>query len=265
MPQDLPRPEACRQAQSSLDWLGHFQHNAESWDDIPWENGAEITPAEVEAVAKSMQRFQLGESSEGRHLVAAAQKQAERDGDTSYVQALQLFIREEQRHASVLGRFLKRAGVRLLRTTWSDNVFRWLRHRGGLELSIVVLVTAEVIAKVYYAALRDATRSPLLRAICVRILAEEIDHVCFQTERLAQLRQNRGRLFVGVAQRLHRLFFAGTCLIVWWEHGKVFRAAGWSFPVFWRSARAEILEAVRWMDPRTHVAAGETQLKAGCG
>jgi hypothetical protein len=38
--------------------------------------------------------------------------------------------------------------------------------------------------------------------------------------------------------RLHRLFLVGTSLVVWCEHGNVFRAAGYSFELFLREALA---------------------------
>lgn len=248
----LPALDELRGARSSAEWLDYFRQNAEAWDEVPWEKGVELTAAERQAVVASIQRFQLGESSEGRHLLDAASRYAEGCGDEGYVAALRLFIREEQRHAGELGRFLKRAGVPLIRSTWSDTVFRWLRRGAGLELSVVVLVTAEIIAKVYYAALRDATGSSILRAICDQVLREEVEHVYFQTERVAVLRKSRGKLWLVGAELLYRMFFSGTCLVVWWDHRRVFQAAGWSFREFWRGTQEEMRAAVRCMDPQVH-------------
>src|SRR5262249_57391037 len=77
---------------------------------IPWERGAEVTPAELAAIARSLQGWQLGETSDGRHLRAAAARYAERVGEPDYLAAVELFIREEQRHGETLGRFLDLAG-----------------------------------------------------------------------------------------------------------------------------------------------------------
>ena len=46
----------------------------------------------------------------------------------------------------------------------------------GCELSITVLITAEIIALVYYGALQRCTASGVLEAICARILDEEAAH-----------------------------------------------------------------------------------------
>ena len=248
----LPLSDELRAAKSSSEWLAYFQHNAESWDDVPWEQGVELSAVEREAVVASIQRFQLGESGEGAYLLEVAKEYAERSSDSEYLNALRLFIREEQRHAGELGRFLKRAGVPLIRTTWSDTVFRWLRRQAGLELSVVVLVTAEIIAKVYYAALRDATQSSILRAICRQVLREEVEHVYFQTERVAVLRAGRGRFSLAAIEALYRTFFAVTCLVVWFDHRSVFRAAGWKFLDYWRGTQDEVRAAVRCMDPQIH-------------
>ena len=81
-----------------------------------------------------------------------------------------------------------------VRRGWTDSVFRWLRNVvGTLEISIGVLVTAEIIAKVYYPALREASGSVVLRAICDQIIRDERKHVEFQTEQLAGLRIGRSR------------------------------------------------------------------------
>jgi len=222
---------------TSADWLRHFHANTNHFLDMPWDAGAELTPQEHEAIAHSVQEFQRGESSEGRHFLGYAEAYAAATGDRDYVAALRLFIAEEQRHARVLARFLAINGIPLVRATFSDRVFRLLRHLlGTLEISVAVLITAEIIAQVYYAALRTATGSLLLRRLCDQILRDEASHVEFQAEQLAKLRARRGRLFYGVTLAAQRALFFGTCLVVWVVHGSVFRAGGQTFREFWRGA-----------------------------
>src|SRR5262249_5205482 len=158
---------------------------------IPWERGAELTDAEREAVAASLQDFQRGESSEGRHFLLCAADHAARTGDPAYLEAVRLFLAEEKRHAQTLARFLQLAGIPLLTRTWPDTAFRWLRKLAGLDVCLSVLVTAEIIAKVYYAAVRAATQSAVLRRVCEQLLKDEVRHVRFQCERLAILRRHR--------------------------------------------------------------------------
>ena len=112
-------------------WLEYFVANTTSLLEIPWKRGAEITTAERRAIASSMQEFQLGESSEGRHLLRSAETFARRTRDPHYPEAMRLFIKEEQRHARDLGRFMDMAAIPRIRHTWPDRVFRRLRRLGG--------------------------------------------------------------------------------------------------------------------------------------
>src|SRR5215510_3400669 len=158
---------------TSLEWKKYYEENARSLLDTPWQIGHELTEKEKEAIASSVQDFQAGESSEGRHLFQYAKNYAKATGDSEYVEAIRLFIAEEQRHARDLAHFLQINGISLVKTTFTDGVFRRLRQLlGNLEISIAVLITAEIIAKVYYAALRDATNSRVLQTLCRQILQD---------------------------------------------------------------------------------------------
>ena len=105
-------------------------------------------------------------------------------------------------------------GVGTVKKRWVDTVFRRLRNLAGLEVSVGVLLTAEIIAKVYYAALGKATRSQMLGRICERILRDEEAHVRFQAERLAILRRDRPEFGMKLTRLLHRALFFGACLVV---------------------------------------------------
>lgn len=238
---------------TSEQWREYYHRNAGCLMEIPWERGVSFSEAEKAAITSSVQEFQLGESSEAKHFQGLAKAYALRTGDEEYVFALRLFIGEEHRHARDLGRVLDLAGLGRIGHTWPDTVFRWLRHRAGLELSIAVLVTAEIIAKVYYAALREATGSVVLRRLCDQILSDELQHVRFQCERLAILRARHTRLMVWLKGSLQRWFFAGTCGVVWWKHRRALRAGGLGLRRFRKVARAEMADAVMLMNPRHYV------------
>ncbi len=193
---------------------------------------------------ESLKEFQAGESSEGKHLLRYAQEYAQRTGDQEYIPAVRLFIAEEQRHARDLGRFLTINNIPLVPTTPTDRVFRKLRHLfGGLEISIAVLITAEIIAKVYYAALHEATRSVILRKLCDQILHDEWRHVQFQADQLARLRVGRGWFGMAATMGLQRFLYLGTTLVVWPFHGKAIRRSGLSFWGWWQSCWREFSEA----------------------
>jgi hypothetical protein len=222
---------------SSTEWLRHFETNARQLLHIPWERGEDLTTGEAVAIGASVAEFQRGESGEGRHLIRYAQAYAARTGDRDYAPAIVLFIREEQRHARDLRRFLELNGIPLARASFADAVFRRLRNvLGTLEMSIAVLITAELMAQVYYDALRAATRSAILQSLCDQILRDEARHVEFQAERLGVLRAKRLAFSYLTTMLCQRVLFAVTCGVVWPVHRRVFRCAGYGFGRFWVEA-----------------------------
>lgn len=227
----------------SREWLFYFRSNTQTLLEIPWETGPEISNEERVAITTSLQGFQLGESSEGRNLVRCAKAYAEATGDADYFEAIVLFIKEEQRHARDLGRFMDLNGIPRIAETWPDTVFRFMRRGAGLELSVAVLVTAEIIAQVYYPALRAATQSVVLKSICDQIIQDETPHVRFQCERLGLLRSKRSKLLLAMTYACQRFLFLGTCVVVWQAHRKVLRRSVNGFRGFWQSAWARYFEA----------------------
>jgi hypothetical protein len=218
---------------SSLGWCEHFRANADNLLSLPWTEGANVTTEERLALAESLQDFQLGESSEGLNLRRAAAEHAVATADPDYVEAMRLFIAEEQRHSGDLGRYLDLVGIPRLKQSGTDNVFRWLRRRAGLELFITVLVTAELIGQVYYTAVYRATRCPLLRRLCAQLLRDEVGHVRFHTERLGMIDRRRPSWRSWLARGLHRMLLWGTALVVWRKHRQAFQAGGFGFADFW--------------------------------
>jgi hypothetical protein len=229
---------------TSLDWRLYYEQNARSLLAIPWDIGPDLTAAEVASIAQSLKEFQAGESSEGKNLYRHAEQYAHRTGDQEYLGAIRLFIAEEQRHARDIGRFLTLNGVALVRTTFTDRVFRRLRQlAGGLEVSISVLITAEIIAKVYYAALREATKSAVLRRLCDQILLDEVRHVEFQADQLGKLRAGRRWFARFASMAAQRFLYFGTALVVWLFHRSAIRRGGLSFPGWWRACWREFRSA----------------------
>jgi hypothetical protein len=220
--------------------------------DIPWDSGA-AAAEEPAAIAASLPSWQLGESSDGARLLAAARDHAARTDDPSYVEAIQLFIGEEQRHGAELGRYLDAIGVPRARRDWGDTVFRAIRHlTGRLEVTVGVLLMVEVHALPYYSALRRATGSAVLRRICDQILRDEVPHIRFQCERLAILHRNRSRALRALTFAVYRVLFVGITLAVWAGHRRALRAGGLGFRRFWRTAWTKMTHTWRTADPRAY-------------
>lgn len=215
--------------QSSAEWARHFERNLQTLRPMPWEEAATWSDQEKAALGPSLQEFQLGETSDGSRLLAQAAQHAEESGDDAYVEAVTMFVREEQRHSRLLGDFLTRAGMALHTSTWFDRAFRKLRRWSGLELALMTLTTAEIIGTVYYRAVRDATRSLLLRRICQQLLRDEVMHLRFHAQRLARLRTGRSRWRVFGMVLMQRILASFAGVLVWLRHRSAFRAGRYSF------------------------------------
>ncbi len=235
---------------SSSEWIAYFEKNALARRPIPWESGAGVTAAEVSAIAASLRGWQLGETSDGSHLLAAAEHYSVSIGDPDFVDAVRLFIAEEQRHGRDLGRFLDLAGIGRAESDWGDRLFRTVRYaRPRMEVWATPVVMVETHAMIYYSAIRRATRSPVLRGICAQILADEVPHIRFQCERLAILHRRRPRWIRALTMGFHRILFAGITLAIWVGHRRALRAGGYTFARFRRAAWGKMRVAWRKMDP----------------
>lgn len=250
-----PTAPSARALAGSAAWLAYFERNAAALRPIPWHAGVTLSAEERAAVALSVATFQLGETGGGRHLTAAAARYAAFQDDDDYLAAVKLFIAEEQRHGRELGRWLDLAGIPRIERHWSNGAFRWLRQLAGLELMISFLLTAEVMAKVYYAALRKATRSIVLQALCEQILKDEVAHIRFQSQQLAILRGRRSRFALAICTAAQRILFGATALVVWQTHRHALRAGGLRFRDFWRKAAIEAGVSLTLMEPASNVSA----------
>src|SRR5580704_18534301 len=198
-------PLAERSATSiSSAWRSYFRANQQNPGEMPWGDAYKLSFAERRAIQHSIQQFQLGESSEGRRLLNRARAYSRATGDPDFAEALALLVQEEQRHSAYLLGFMRAQRIPELSSHWVDSVFRRLRVLAGLELSLRVLVTAEIIAVPYYRALGRATKAPLLRALSSRILADEGAHLRFQSSMLRRLALSRISLLARAVSRMHR-------------------------------------------------------------
>jgi len=247
-------PELCSAkrsvVRSSADWIAWFTHNASHLRPVPWETGANGITENINVIGPSLQAWQLGETSDGSHLLAAARAYAAQINDPKFVDAVRLFIVEEQRHGAALGRCLDLAGVPRIRRNWGDSCFRALRYCWpSMEIWATPVVMVECHAMIYYQAIRRATGSPVLQAVCEQILADEVPHLRFQCERLAILHRERPVWLLALTMLLHRLLFAGITMAVWIAHRHVFRASGTSLPRYWRLAWIRMSRCWRLMSP----------------
>ncbi|MBD2724245.1 ferritin-like domain-containing protein [Hymenobacter armeniacus] len=217
------------------DVKAYFQTNRASAAELPWHDATPLTPAELRAVGASVQTFQRGEGTGGDHLLDLAHAY----GVPDYAAAMQLFIAEEEGHAEMLGRFMDQQGIPRLHTHWLHEVFRTLGRPLGLEHMVRVILTAEVVAAVYYRALAVATPSGLLRQICRRILHDEEMHFAFHCLAIRQWSFGRGRLSGWLWRQFYRGLMAGTALVVYVASRRTLAAGGYGVGRFCAAIAAE--------------------------
>lgn len=203
-------------------WIHHFAANRRPEPCLDAAGLIEIAPEVRRRLVRSLQRFQLGESGDGRFLLRGAR----RYGDAGLCEAMQLFVREEQRHARVLAMVIRALGGTLLRRHWSDAAFVVVRRSAGFRGEVMVLFIAEILGMLYYGALRDGSAHRSLRAVFADIHDDEVDHLRFHVAwlgpRLRELRPSTRWLL----RRAWTLLFRAACLALVLDHRQALACVG---------------------------------------
>jgi hypothetical protein len=217
-----------------MDWLNHFRNRP----DIKLEQFKEERISELERrkIGYSISQFQRGESSEARDFLEKSRIFSIKSGRAAFYEESKLFIKEENYHSNLLKIFMMQMQIEAASDAWTDNVFRWLRSLGDIAWSSRVLLTAEILAQVYYPALKEATSSEMLHLICERIIADEDFHILFQTERIARVLQHRHKMVRTIQAISALVLFCGTTFVVWLEHQAVLSSS----LTFWQYIKSSL-------------------------
>lgn len=231
---------------SSHFWKNHFEENLKK-QRVDWSVAPKITEAEKSAILYSLKAWQLGETSEGTHLLAAATKHARKNNDMMYIEAVKLFIKEEQKHGSNLGKYIDLIGEKRTKRDWGDTLFRRIRYfNKSMELWTVTVIIVESAAQVFYQALHDATECELLKAICKDILIDEAHHIKFQNERLHKIVNQKRFYNKAFSIGWYGLLFFGTIHAVWLGHRKAFKAGGIEKKEFMRQMYFKFFNSLKY-------------------
>lgn len=68
-----------------LNWKQYFLINNQNLNYVHWDDNYKLTLKEREIITKSVQQFQLGEDSEGKHLIKCAKKHVLKTKDHDYL------------------------------------------------------------------------------------------------------------------------------------------------------------------------------------
>lgn len=222
---------------TSAEWIHYFENNLQQ-KRIDWSQPTSITDAELKLILRSLQAWQLGETSEGYHLITASKKYAQQHNDPCYTDAVKLFIKEEQKHGNNLGRYLDAVQQPRIKKDWGDTMFRTIRGiNTSMESWTLAVIAAESTAQVFYQSLKDATSCALLKSICTDILIDEAAHIPFQQQRLAAIVNSKNAIGRSLSVLFYGFFFSVTSLVVWIAHRKVFKAGGHTLQSYLRIMR----------------------------
>jgi hypothetical protein len=206
-------------------WISHFEASTRLNREMQLPVAPCSLPGPVRnALARSVAIFQLGESGGGTRLRRYARSIAPLENLQGYQRAVDLFVAEEQSHAALLARTVTHLRGTLLQKQWTNSVFRWLRDLVNLEFNIQVLLTAELIAEVYFGLLALRCSDPVVKTVAKKLLRDEMGHLSFQRdflfERLKTLTPAMQRLWHWQFQVIH----LATASVVSWDHRDCLRS-----------------------------------------
>jgi hypothetical protein len=217
---------------TSQQWHEHFTSNLKH-QRVDWSTPPCMTELEKTQLIPSLQAWQLGETSDGAHLIKAATNYAHKINDLHYIDAVKLFIKEEQKHGKNLGRYLDEINTPRLKKDWGDSLFRKIRYyNNSMELWTLAVITVESCAQIFYQSVKDATNCNLLKNICTDILIDEAHHIDFQRERFQIIVSELPKPLRWLRYLCYKIFFNCTAQVVWYAHKKAFIAGGNSHEIY---------------------------------
>lgn len=162
--------------ESWVSWREHFTKN-EARPPIAVSADPSATPVLLRTLA-ILQRAETGEGRIAKAIDGVDLPNI--DGD--YRAALKMFVREEARHAGLLGELLAAHGARPFTQTWRDGVFSGVRRLAGVRFKIFVFLAAEVAAVVVFGLLVGALPDGAIRRSLMRMRGDEAHHLAFHAQ-----------------------------------------------------------------------------------
>ena len=184
-----------------------------------------------ESVAQSLAIFQLGESGGGT-IIEQARLSSIAEVDDHYVEALELFVKEEHRHAELLAICVRNLGGSLINSNWTASLFVFARRLIGLRLKVLVLLVAEVVGICYYQLLASRLPAGRLRSLLAQIVTDEHAHLRFHSSFLRTQTQTwwRRLIFTGA----WRSATVAAAVVVYLDHRAAMRDLKLSPGTVWR-------------------------------
>lgn len=156
-------------------WRSDFEVHADQHAAATTSGMWVLAPVVERALRKSLPVFQLGEIGTGSHLHDAAQGVVSDD----LLQALRLFVVEEQEHARIQALVCTALDIDMLDDHWTERVFRSARRLRGYRLEMLLVLIAEFITAQVYETIAEGVGDPALSRLFARMHADELRHLEF--------------------------------------------------------------------------------------
>ncbi|TGK08272.1 glycosyl transferase [Leptospira selangorensis] len=202
-------------------WAKHFRKNADRPYPLVQEQVIGFIPQKRLPVAKSLAIFQLGEAGEGRiakdidhiHIYGV---------DPNYREALKLFVKEEGRHARILGDCVRALRGELIQSNWTEKLFHFGRRLLGTRLKLMVLLVAEVIGICFYKKIAEKIPFGSVKNALLHIAEDEEKHLIFHCTFFKIRLKNPITRFL--FKFMWRFLSFAACVSVLMDHRKTFKA-----------------------------------------
>jgi len=218
---------------NSANWLSYFIGNQQVRNDFVVADKLDLATDLSKPLIKSWQRFQIGESGEGKHLL----KYAAATNDNVYQQCIALFIKEEQGHALLLSQTIKAAGGTLLQGHWSAALFTAIRRMLGLKTEIFILLIAEIIGKCFYKTCADHLDNKKAKDIFALIVMDEIFHLEFHSSFMRTTMKRHSAVLRQTVYYLWTALFFAASLVFILDHHSALKALKVSPHAFFKDCR----------------------------
>ena len=211
------------------EWLIFFERRSERRlpDPEPSEEYAELP----ESLTRSLAIFQLGESGGGTIIEQARQSNIE-SIDEDYADAMQLFVREENRHADILAICVRMLGGTLIQENWTAKLFVGSRRLIGLRLKVLVLLAAEVVGLCYYHLLAARLPEGQIKSLLAQLVNDERAHLQFHCTFLRSQAECFWKRAIFIITWRITMFTAAIVVLI--DHWPAIRDLGIGPSVVWR-------------------------------
>jgi len=209
-------------ATSNARWRTCFEVMEDQHAEVTVNDVGPLAPVIERGLRASLPTFQIGETGTGSHLIAAAEKVA----DADYVEALRLFVKEEQEHARLLALVCNALDIEMLESHWTDGVFQFVRRAFGLRGEVLTLLVAEFVSKRFYGLLADGVGEPTLAAVFRSIHQDEVRHLDFHAATLPEHLDEWPTPIWSLARAIWLTLIVGSTAVVAVDHRRAIRACG---------------------------------------